>query len=551
MFRGTPPFLRVILRHRKWAILAAPLATLTFLYGSYHPEFYQFSPPVEPDDPPPVSRFQHDPLVVQADLSEFPDYYWAITGQTLDSNNDKSSEDQPETDPLQPLSLLFTTSEPQAEISSSEDDFPLPPPPQPPTFTPGIPKPLNEAYTKAIIIAHTKFEQVTWINDPLLNSPPPPYPKQAHRTNTTNWTSYLYSTDDLSPPTIFKPNQHHLHTPLNKGRESLAYLSYIIAQYDSLPDISVFMHAHSSSWHDDQFGLDSRTSLSRLNLDRVVVQGYVNLRCWWDPGCPDHIHPFASETDDLVPEERIFRDAWLDIFPWRDIPPSISHTCCSQFALSKERIRAVRLSEYVRLRDWILGTDLEDSVSGRVFEYIWQVVWTGYEILCPVEWVCYCMGYGICFGKGLKKIDGKEEEQEEERNQRGYEEYSVKRDEWTDLNRIVEEFLESEDGFEDGFRMEDIESFVDRVENGEKVDEVVWLESSWDGEADESGKDDAEVDKKEGIGRHERSRTDTDTNEEDLDLAQRLADVIVASRKANKELLPWLMDRMKRAKGEI
>ncbi|KAM7195275.1 Protein of unknown function (DUF3431) domain containing protein, partial [Rhypophila sp. PSN 637] len=482
MFRGTPPFLRVILRHRKWAILAAPLATLTFLYGSYHPEFYQFSPPVEPDDPP-------------------------------------------------------------------SDDFPLPPPQ--PTFAPGIPKPLNEAYTKAIIIAHTKFEQVTWINDPLLNSPPPPYPKQAHRTNTTNWISYLYSTDHLSPPTIFKPNQYHLHTPLNKGRESLAYLSYIISHYDSLPDISVFMHAHSSSWHDDQFGLDSRTSLSRLNLDRVIAQGYVNLRCWWDPGCPDHIHPFASEIDNLVPEERIFREAWLDIFPWRDIPPSISHTCCSQFALSKERIRAVRLGEYVRLRDWILGTDLEDSVSGRVFEYIWQVVWTGYEILCPVEWVCYCMGYGICFGEGLKKIDGKEEE--EERNQRGYEEYSVKRDEWTDLNRIVEEFLESEGGFEAGFSMEDIESFVDRVENGEKVDEVVRLES-WDGEADEelkSGKDNAEK----GVGRHERSRTDTDKNEgviaQDQDLAQRLEDVIVASRKANKKLLPWLMDRRARAKGEI
>ncbi|KAM7188314.1 Protein of unknown function (DUF3431) domain containing protein, partial [Naviculisporaceae sp. PSN 640] len=281
---------------------------------------------------------------------------------------------------------------------SFKESFPLPPPQ--PAFTPGITKPINEAYTKAIVIAHTEFENVNWIHDDILNSPPPSYPhkKDGQRTNTTKWVPYLYSTDKIFRPITSSEGPLHFHTPLNKGREALAYLSYIITHYDSLPDISVFMHAHSSSWHDDQFGLDSPTTLSRLNLDLVVLKGYVNLRCWWDPGCPDHIHPYTSNPDELKPEEQFFREAWLDLYPWRDVPPAISQTCCGQFALSRERIRSVKLAEYVRLRDWILVTDLEDSVSGRVFEYIWQVMWTGYEILCPVEWVCYCEGYGICFG---------------------------------------------------------------------------------------------------------------------------------------------------------
>jgi hypothetical protein len=33
-----------------------------------------------------------------------------------------------------------------------------------------------------------------------------------------------------------------------------------------------------------------------------------------------------------------------------------------------------------------------------VWEYIWQFVFTGENIVCPKEHICYCDGFGVCFG---------------------------------------------------------------------------------------------------------------------------------------------------------
>ncbi|KAK0719986.1 hypothetical protein B0H67DRAFT_470471, partial [Lasiosphaeris hirsuta] len=187
-----------------------------------------------------------------------------------------------------------------------------------------------------------------------------------------------------------------LSTPLNKGREAMAYLTYIIDHYTALSDITLFMHAHRSSWHDNQFGLDAVAVLRRLQIPYVVERGYVNLRCDWEPGCPDHIHPKETEYDEYKPEQAIFAGAWREVFPLDDVPEVLSQACCAQFALTAERIRARPLEEYVTLRDWVLTTELEDLISGRVLEYVYQYIWTGDAVNCPDEYECYCEGYGVC-----------------------------------------------------------------------------------------------------------------------------------------------------------
>ena len=45
-----------------------------------------------------------------------------------------------------------------------------------------------------------------------------------------------------------------------------------------------------------------------------------------------------------------------------------------------------------------METELGDEVAGRVWEYVWQWLWTGEGEVCPVEHVCYCEAYGVCFG---------------------------------------------------------------------------------------------------------------------------------------------------------
>ncbi|KAH0001650.1 hypothetical protein KCU72_g17833, partial [Aureobasidium melanogenum] len=66
--------------------------------------------------------------------------------------------------------------------------------------------------------------------------------------------------------------------------------------------------------------------------------------------------------------------------------------------------QAVPLSKYIYYRDWLLKTPLSDSLSGRVFEQIWIFIFGGVAIDCPAMNICYCDGYGYCFG-GADKFD--------------------------------------------------------------------------------------------------------------------------------------------------
>ena len=56
------------------------------------------------------------------------------------------------------------------------------------------------------------------------------------------------------------------------------------------------------------------------------------------------------------------------------------------------------------MRDWLIRTELDDYLSGRVFEYVWQYIFTAAPIHCPSMSACYCDGYGLCFGNA-KKFD--------------------------------------------------------------------------------------------------------------------------------------------------
>jgi hypothetical protein len=180
--------------------------------------------------------------------------------------------------------------------------------------------------------------------------------------------------------------------PLNKGHEAMPYLTHIITHYDALAPVTLFMHAHQYTWHNnDLLASDSALIVRHLNPAKVLRDGYVNLRCHHDPGCPTHLRP-ASVTEATV------ANAWRELFPGTPVPEVLSQPCCAQFALSRERIRSVPLEEYVRHRDWIVNTHLDDAVAGRVWEYVWQYLWTGLWEFCPAQHICYCDLYGACFG---------------------------------------------------------------------------------------------------------------------------------------------------------
>ncbi|KAJ5421581.1 hypothetical protein N7491_010026 [Penicillium cf. griseofulvum] len=227
-------------------------------------------------------------------------------------------------------------------------------------FIPGTPKPPGYKYSKTIVVTRTKGEDTSWIAEEL-----------------PDWDHAIYVADDPSAP---------LHPPKNKGHEVMIYLTYIVDHYDKLPDVAVFMHSHQFAWHNDNlFAGNAADLLRRLNLNRVIREGYMNTRCGFGPGCPAWMHPGAVEEDESKQEEIMLARAWGELFPDQPIPSVLSQPCCAQFALSRDRIQSIPRARFVFYRDWLLSTDLSDYIAGRIWEYLWQFIFTGEAVLCVDE----------------------------------------------------------------------------------------------------------------------------------------------------------------------
>ena len=248
-----------------------------------------------------------------------------------------------------------------------------------PKFVPGKAKPSGDNYSMLLVVARTLKEDISWMDEDI------PDIEKA-----------IYVADDPTAP---------LHPPQNKGHEVMIYLTYIIDNYDKLSDITLFMHAHRITWHNnDLLDYNAAKMIKHLNPARVAREGYMNLRCHWDPGCPAWLHPGAIDVKKDRKEEPLLAQAWSELFPFRQIPEVLAQPCCAQFALSRQRIQAIPLKTFQFYRDWLLNTKLTDYFSGRIFEYMWQAVFTGESSHCPEMHACYCDGYGICFG-GKQQLD--------------------------------------------------------------------------------------------------------------------------------------------------
>lgn len=181
----------------------------------------------------------------------------------------------------------------------------------------------------------------------------------------SRWERFIYIVDN---------KKSLLHTPKNKGHEGMAYLTYIIENYESLAGIVAFVHSHRDAWHTGDQDMSNPEALKLLRRSFVRQQGYVNLRCRWNPGCPSGVQIHQEKSKELSSYEAVFEDSWKLIFQNSDVPEVVGSGCCAQFAVSKQRIRARSHGFYVHLRKWLLNTNLDDATSGRVMEYLWHII---------------------------------------------------------------------------------------------------------------------------------------------------------------------------------
>ncbi len=258
---------------------------------------------------------------------------------------------------------------------------------------PGVPDNPSISTTnsdKIIIMAKLEAEDTDWVAEHLPESAPPlPH---FHFVNTAlltrlfqsfSWQHAIYTVNPTSPTA--------LTTPLNKGHESMAYLSYIIDNYASLPSTLAFLHSHRSgffsAWHTDAAFHDNVNALRALRIPFVQSNGYVNLRCNWNPGCKE-AHRY---------NKHVTPDVWRDVFAGTStaskfssnstIPSRIEKrehsqgsegqvgaACCAQFAVSRERVLQRPMSDYQQFRQWVVDTTMSDAQSGRVMEFLWHVI---------------------------------------------------------------------------------------------------------------------------------------------------------------------------------
>ncbi|KAF3481797.1 uncharacterized protein GIQ15_04556 [Arthroderma uncinatum] len=221
------------------------------------------------------------------------------------------------------------------------------------TGAPNLPNTRSAEYgddTVEMVIASMKHENITWLHDYLLD-----------------WKKNIYVVDD---------RRAKLTVPRNKGREAMVFLTYIIDRYDSLPGSVFFHHAERFQWHNDNPDYDALTLLQRFRFDYLKEQGYANLRCDWALGCPAAIKPLVDATEPVPGEglssKRVYKKAFKELFPGEAVPETVGVACCSQFAVRRESIRKRPKSDYIHYREWLVKTDLEDGLSGRVLEYAWH-----------------------------------------------------------------------------------------------------------------------------------------------------------------------------------
>ncbi|OJJ68359.1 hypothetical protein ASPBRDRAFT_58380 [Aspergillus brasiliensis CBS 101740] len=210
---------------------------------------------------------------------------------------------------------------------------------------------------KVVVVAKLQEEHTEWIEEEL-----------------PDWERAIYT---VNPSHEIAADDQQLKTPLNKA--------YLIEHYNRLPSTIVFLHAHRSgflrAWHVDAPLHDNVWAVRALQLNFVQQIGYANLRCKLNPGCINHHN------------DHVTREIFTDIFEGTSTPPrnytdvaltsnqkylyipnQIAAACCAQFAVSRQQVLERPREDYIKIRQWIIDTNLDDAHSGRVMEFLWHMI---------------------------------------------------------------------------------------------------------------------------------------------------------------------------------
>lgn len=208
-----------------------------------------------------------------------------------------------------------------------------------------------------------------------------------------------------------------LHFVDNYGNEASKYLSYILDNYDDLPDFMTFVQAGRQDWHDP---LPKDTTLAHWRWDTAAERGGM---AYLPTAAPCLVEdtvelPVAQALDAAEEVQRqrpqcngvtehhpkqmtTLLEVWEDVFEQElgAMPHRWVSTCCAQFEVTREAVRRHPESFYRKLFDWVMvhdrslieadndgamrrNHDPERRDAGHVMEVAWVLLFSdGDEIL--------------------------------------------------------------------------------------------------------------------------------------------------------------------------
>lgn len=224
-----------------------------------------------------------------------------------------------------------------------------------------------------LVLSTARGSNISWIHDHL-----------------SSWPANIYRLDD---PHTLAPS-----VPSTKGGEAMAYLTFIIDRYRTLPDVTVFLRDKRYIWFNDnplygkfmsfifvaeiimlgdsQMRLDNVISVLDLQTPFVQSAGYVNLRCALKWGCPVQLEPTQLMRENKInssqPAEMEYPFEFINLFPGIELPEVVGVPTGGQFAVSRDKILERPREDYIRYREWLMKTSLEDEVASKIMEYSWH-----------------------------------------------------------------------------------------------------------------------------------------------------------------------------------
>ncbi|CAF1102120.1 unnamed protein product [Rotaria sp. Silwood1] len=162
-----------------------------------------------------------------------------------------------------------------------------------------------------------------------------------------------------------EPLTHYHRIAINKGREAIVYLRYIVDHYSNLPSSIAFVQAHRTSWHQKDPS-DIVIALRTLQWNKYTYMPLTSTRTY---------NLYKQNSFDL--QERVNYELWQAVLQKELGPSPINGTytyCCATFAVKREAILAHPTIFYSNIIDYILTSQHSDQLTGRTLEYTWHMI---------------------------------------------------------------------------------------------------------------------------------------------------------------------------------